>query len=92
MLQTLIAGTWSTASASGPSRCCWVKAGACSVRTPPSGLEPVESRSFPGAAVLAEYRTGAAIEPGSFFPDEPSEAELDRCAKLDYQHICRDLI
>jgi RibD domain-containing protein len=51
--------------------------------TAPAGLELVESRSFPGGAVLAEYRTGAAIEPGSFVPDEPSEAELERRAKLE---------
>ena len=51
--------------------------------TAPAGLELVESRSFPGGVVLAEYRTGAAIEPGSFVPDEPSEAELERRAKLD---------
>jgi hypothetical protein len=37
----------------------------------------------PGGPVLAEYRTGATIEPGSFAPDEPSEAELERRAKLE---------
>jgi dihydrofolate reductase len=51
--------------------------------TAPAGLELVESRSFPGGAVFAEYRTGAPIEPGSFVPDEPSEAELERRAKLE---------
>lgn len=51
--------------------------------TAAAGLELVESRSFPGGGILAEYRTGsAAIEPGSFVPDEPSEAELERRAKL----------
>jgi dihydrofolate reductase len=50
--------------------------------TAAAGLELVESRSFPGGCVLAEYRTGATIEPGSFVPDEPSEAELKRRAKL----------
>jgi dihydrofolate reductase len=51
--------------------------------TAPAGLELVESRSFPAGAILAEYRTAAAIEPGSFGPDEPSEAELQRRAKLE---------
>lgn len=40
-------------------------------------------RSFPGGAVLAGYRTGAAIQPGSLVPDEPSEAELERRPKLE---------
>jgi hypothetical protein len=67
-------------SATGTKR----RAGACSAPgTALPGLELVESRSFPAAAVLAEYRTGAAIEPGSFVPDEPSEAELERRAKLE---------
>lgn len=50
--------------------------------TAAAGLELIESRSFPGGAVFAEYRTGAAIEPSSFAADEPSEAELERRARL----------
>lgn len=48
----------------------------------PAGLELISTSTSSTGVVAATYRTGAEIKDGSFAPEQPSEAELERRAKL----------
>ena len=48
-----------------------------------SGLELTRSETSSTGVVMATYRTGAEIKSGSFVPERPSAAELERRDKLD---------
>jgi dihydrofolate reductase len=48
-----------------------------------AGLELTRSETSTTGVVMAAYRTGAEIKGGSFVPEQPSEAELERRAKLE---------
>lgn len=50
--------------------------------TVPAGLELTSSQTSGTGVVMATYRTGAEIKSGSFVPEQPSEAELERRARL----------
>jgi dihydrofolate reductase len=49
--------------------------------TPPDGLELTRSQTFSTGVIAAAYRPGAEIKSGSFVPEHPSEAELERRAR-----------
>jgi dihydrofolate reductase len=51
--------------------------------TIPAGLELTRSETSTTGVVMAAYRTGAEIKGGSFASEQPSEAELERRAKLE---------
>ena len=46
----------------------------------PAGVEVTKSETSSTGVIMTTYRTGAEIRYGSFVPDEPSEAELQRRA------------
>jgi len=46
--------------------------------TLPDGLEVTSSQTSSTGVIMATYRPGAEIKYGSFAPEEPSEAELER--------------
>jgi dihydrofolate reductase len=50
--------------------------------TLPAGLELTSSATSSSGVIMATYRTGAEIKSGSFVPEHPSEAELERRANL----------